>query len=509
VTDRSTDNPAPLAPPAEAPEPQQPYPPPLWWTRRLLLGFVGLLVLLAVLRLAWGWHADRLIAAAVAQYRAAGEPATLEDLDSPGILHDGNAVTHLLRAMDAAQGNNSPSNSNEYFDSGFPPKWHELAQKAVEDHAAAMEHLHRARQAEVIDWHIEIRSPAMNSIVSPHLNPARSLANLVGDAGLYAHFTGDDHTAFERIEDVFFLARAVDEQPFLIAHSVARGIDALTLFPLQVIATSFRVADAAHPAEHTPTHPVDRAQVRRMIEYLLDEQPMRDGFARAYNTERPLVMDIADTTYGGLTLLRPMLRLDALRVLEATDLAVAAIQHPGWHEGQRTIPNLWMEDTAPREVLPHLFSVETRLTMRGQHTLAFRVIIQRRFVATALAVRLYHNDHGDYPPDLASLVPDYLPAVPIDPFHPDGQPIGYFIAAGGTRPMLYSIGDEGTLDPIDESEIPTRPMHGWHSQRSTIWEQQPSKQLRDLGPWEDPNPPPPPEPFDPDMNWFGWDEQEE
>lgn len=44
--------------------------------------------------------------------------------------------------------------------------------------------------------------------------------------------------------------------------------------------------------------------------------------------------------------------------------------------------------------------------------------------ATALAIRLYEIDHGQRPDTLEALVPDYLPAVPRDPFTLD-QPIGY------------------------------------------------------------------------------------
>lgn len=44
-----------------------------------------------------------------------------------------------------------------------------------------------------------------------------------------------------------------------------------------------------------------------------------------------------------------------------------------------------------------------------------------------LALRAYHLNKGQLPPDLASLVPDYLPAIPADPFT--------------TAPLAYSIED--------------------------------------------------------------------
>ena len=63
---------------------------------------------------------------------------------------------------------------------------------------------------------------------------------------------------------------------------------------------------------------------------------------------------------------------------------------------------------------------------------------------TALAIRLHEIDHGRRPAKLTNLVPDYLDAVPDDPFAKSGTPIGYLPNA--PRPLLYSIGANG----IDE-----------------------------------------------------------
>jgi len=57
--------------------------------------------------------------------------------------------------------------------------------------------------------------------------------------------------------------------------------------------------------------------------------------------------------------------------------------------------------------------------------------------AAALALGLYHRDHGNLPITLSQLVPDYLPAVPLDYY--DGQPIRY------SRDYLavWSVGNDG------------------------------------------------------------------
>ena len=63
--------------------------------------------------------------------------------------------------------------------------------------------------------------------------------------------------------------------------------------------------------------------------------------------------------------------------------------------------------------------------------------------ATALAIRLYELDHSRRPETLAQLVPDYLPAVPKDPFIDNLQPIRYL--PNTEPPVLYSVG----YDAID------------------------------------------------------------
>lgn len=56
-------------------------------------------------------------------------------------------------------------------------------------------------------------------------------------------------------------------------------------------------------------------------------------------------------------------------------------------------------------------------------------------------------DHGRRPETLAALVPEYLPAVPRDPFRTDGGPIGYL--RDDEVPRLYCVGSNG----LDENGL--------------------------------------------------------
>jgi hypothetical protein len=92
-------------------------------------------------------------------------------------------------------------------------------------------------------------------------------------------------------------------------------------------------------------------------------------------------------------------------------------------------------------------------------------LAHRRATAVALAVALYHADHGAWPPaDLAPLFPQYLAKMPADPLASAGERLVYL--PDPQRPRVYSVGDDG----IDDGGTPapnvvSRP----EDYRSTDW----------------------------------------
>jgi len=72
----------------------------------------------------------------------------------------------------------------------------------------------------------------------------------------------------------------------------------------------------------------------------------------------------------------------------------------------------------------------------------------KQMTETAIALKRYQLRHGSYPADLDLLVPEFMPAVPLDPV--DGQPLRYRRNADGTF-LLYSVGENGKDDGGDPS----------------------------------------------------------
>ena len=69
---------------------------------------------------------------------------------------------------------------------------------------------------------------------------------------------------------------------------------------------------------------------------------------------------------------------------------------------------------------------------------------QNGILLVAIALQGYHADHKRYPDTLQQLVPEYLPALPADPFATNGS-FRYHLDAGDQYTM-YSIGPNGIDD---------------------------------------------------------------
>ena len=85
----------------------------------------------------------------------------------------------------------------------------------------------------------------------------------------------------------------------------------------------------------------------------------------------------------------------------------------------------------------HSMLSESIATLAGVSRKVMRVEAVRQMTVTAIALRRYQLKHGNYPPDLNMLVPEFFSAVPRDPVV--GNPLRYRPTAEGTF-LLYSVG---------------------------------------------------------------------
>jgi hypothetical protein len=425
-----------------------PYPPPFLWLKRVAVAGVVLVIVLGVARVWWGWDANRRLAAELEAIAARGEPVELRYFNSPAVAEDVNAVPLLRRAgeiiLERREGPYSPSNSNLTWSQQlpYPQIWHDTAAISIEVNWEAIELVAEARARGEVGWDLDLEGKRrstrhhrfFNLNAAPFLSSGehlfrdrelmslssiRALANQIGDTALYLHFNGNDAEAIDRLFDILFIAQSLNEQPTLIPYLVGTGIEALALSRINIIGTGLRVEDAETPADPQATYPADREQVRWLINHLLDEQPRRDRLLHVLQAERLLMLHAAEDAYDKSVLVSPMFRRDMVKALRGINAAVEAAAAPDWAAVSTIVDmnppqaaNPWYT-TSERHDLVRLISRHSGFNM--VFVTHYRAIMERRMMAAALAVRLYHNDHGAFPPDLASLVPRYLPYLPIDP----------------------------------------------------------------------------------------------
>ena len=82
-----------------------------------------------------------------------------------------------------------------------------------------------------------------------------------------------------------------------------------------------------------------------------------------------------------------------------------------------------------------------------------RAVFARGKTQLVIAAARWRLDHdGELPPTLDALVPQYLPAVPLDPWSKGGKPFSYNAATG----VVWSVGESGDFDysklPVEKSK---------------------------------------------------------
>lgn len=455
---------------------------------------VALLLLATLgLRLWWGWHVGRQLAAQREEIRARGEPVDPADLTVTPLPDDQNAWV-LIKQAGRIDDGSTPASTNIFYPE-YPPfgaAW-DQATKASEQRnreVFRLARLARARpQAQVVSSY---GTPLFASAVSRDLSAGRAVANTLGDGAVYRHLNGDDAEAIERLLDALHIARSLDQDHGIVSQLVATGVAALANARVKVIAPGLRLES-----------PAVRRGTAALIEELLDERPAIQGFRGAFVLERLQATDLLRWLSGGAWVLRPLADQPVVRANSAAAVCTAAADAPNAVAARRALAGLpadeqegnppWARLLGRQEVdeVPRYSrwysGFDSSRAMRGYFEQHFRGLAERRTSAVSLAAQLYRADHaGRWPDQLAQLVPAYLPAVPADPFYDDGRPIGYVILkgglpGGGDRPLVYF--DAGT---VADDAIDAEPMYGWQQDPKNRRPRVEVRQYRDLARWSPP-----------------------
>jgi hypothetical protein len=429
---------------------------------------VGITITLTIAWLVWAHIADQRFQAKLDELKARHEPIYFTDLDFSPVPNNQNAAFYYQSAI-AAMSNSvwPPSSSNTLFPDHppYPATWHTMVDQAVAANQQSLALARLASHFDRADW--GTRPPQSPQYPSPfrlgYFNGARGLANLLGDAALQSHSHDDDAEALQRIFDLLHLSDAVGQRGFLIGRLVAIGIQALAVVRVETMVTDLQIDP-------------NRAEVVKLIHELLDEQKSRDARQEMVRYERVGAIDESIALASQAAILRPMIYLGAARIVDDNDQFLLAVAQQNWPAFQAIFgpAPVSVFPVASNPNLPPRFSRFPDLSFGLRSTsryfqVEFRMTAECRMAAISLAANLYHVDHHSWPPDLKSLVPNYLPAVPDDPFYATPHPIGY---VNGRRPLLFC--DTDGIPAL--SSPPTTPSFGWSTNTG-------NRQWRDITNW--------------------------
>jgi hypothetical protein len=135
-------------------------------------------------------------------------------------------------------------------------------------------------------------------------------------------------------------------------------------------------------------------------------------------------------------------------------------------ELQSNIAQLNKAFSSPMGSIRHRFSAMAIPNTTRAAAVSVRHETQRRLTIAAIALERYRLREGHPPPDLDSLVPQLLSAVPIDPM--SARPLGYRRNTGAGF-TLYSAGEDGQDDAGDPNPQSTTNKLDLWAGKDAVW----------------------------------------
>jgi hypothetical protein len=411
----------------------------------------GLVVSIAI---GFGWvvyrnyTAFRPVDQRIAAIQGRGEPILLADFERPPVPDEQNAAFFLQRAAEAASdiyGNAQRDTALTDFLVRPPTASPELlasVQAIIRGQPGIEEDVRRATGCPHLVWGVQHpRTPGQDDPASlrypPQFHTARFLTPLLAAAAWVEHFQQNDTGALERLRLGLWLSSTVDQEGGVSARLLAIASEAMVDEQLRNVARSLRLRSSDPAADPLA------GECRALITYLLDEPAWRAGALRSLRTERAVVVGWFQAAGETSFWARPSLARGAVKWLDGCESVLAAAtcrDYPGANTVLAALPRA----TSPAGRAASEQPMEGLLQIMPQFIgKEFCILAERRCAAVALALALYAADHnGDLPASLRTLVPDYLPAVPADPFT-TGRPLGY---RAEPETILWSVGDDGRYD---------------------------------------------------------------
>jgi len=432
-------------------------------------GIGALLVLIVLALLIMNVIFSRELRQTLARLKAEGRALTIAEIRPAPISDDQNAAPLLQKA--ACLITNAPADSAIKMLAGLISSNASLDISVWPD--AHRETLPRLIQSPEMQQLFAIlseasRKPGYNNnlkyedgpgMLLPHLSSMRQIARFLIIKSELAAQSGNGTEAYATVLEALKLGNLLQQEPILISQLVRIACDNVTLDCLQRMADRTEIPDdqaralIVELAKHTGTEPwVRTMDCERVVMGLWVFQTLQ------HNSVRNFINLVGDNTPPWLcwTLNNPMapiLKKDFALYLNLISQAQDYYKAP-YYQAAEAIRNHALDRQIPR------YCLMTRLLFPAMTQVAAKNAGHDAQIAVArvgLGLKMFKRNNAAYPETLGKLVPEFLDAVPFDPF--TGKALICRKAEAGF--VLYSLGpdqqdDNGTPKPAGQKAADNR-----------------------------------------------------
>ncbi len=409
----------------------------------MLVGCLGLLT--------WRVGSGRRVDAMLAEIQARGEPISAADLEKYYALPEGTTdVTDLwLSALTPLDGDTFRQDAGQLPIVGtseieIPPPgepWAQLedVEALLAKYSDTMQRLHEAAdKGGAARYDLDFGQGF--AMLLEHVQSLRSGARMLSlEAHVRAH-RGDAHGAADSIHAASVLGSSLEQEPVIISQLVRIAVYGISSDLCRSLLPHVEFSDE---------------DLHRMSDDFRTTR-FNGGFRRSLTGER--VMGIqgiknpaADTVVGQELppVAGPMLSLnssdDLAQYLIFTERMIEAAEKPipqAQKEFDLIEKDLRALAGTPVKKFRYVLTLLLLPATGAALDAAARGNATNDAAVTAIAIERYRRKHGQIPDELAQLVPEFLPQVPIDPF--DGKPLRYVVR--DDEYLLYCVGRDGVDD---------------------------------------------------------------
>jgi hypothetical protein len=406
------------------------------------------------------FQALRDVQAEVDRIHAAGEPVTPEDMIAfhrvpPGTI---DATELWLRAIELSPKTRDDDakvlpmigepQGYELLDPNHPLSLAPLADRYFQNHADVIEAIRKAAGADgQVRFPLDF-SAGLQADLS-HINELRHLARVLCLRNRLALARGDRETAYESVVLLRHLAATMEHEPMVVSQIVRLAIIAIHISELEALLNEVELSDAQLANLQRQLANVDFRGAMRL--QMLGERAI--GF-HAFN--HMSVMENGKekkfAKYEGM-LVRPADCRFFLATMRELLSAAEEPPHVARTLGQQTIAkvNAKVDSKNPLDRLEVIMTALLVPALDFTFESNARAEVKRDSAVAGIAYRRYQLKYGQPPDTLDSLAPEFIDAVPLDPFSDGMKPLTLVVK--GDKYAIYSVG----RDQKDDQSLLTDP----------------------------------------------------